>query len=351
MGQGQSHHDVSVVIVGGGYAGTNLAILIQKSCNVTVIDPSPVLYHSIASLRNAVFDNWTGMTMWSREGNWPAINQIRGWVTGFNKEEKTVHVAGRDEPVKYDYLVLATGSQVPFPGKVPLKLLEKGPEEVAQVFKACFEKVQAAEHIAIVGAGAVGLELAGEIVVEMPEKKVTVIHAKDQVLDENLPDNFRAIAFKKYSQYGVNFVLGTKVDLSEIAMGHDVTTVAGPTTLKTDNGQSINADAVFVCIGVKINKSAYENSLSAEQMAGDGAVKVNEFLQVEGEENIFAIGDCNNVPTPKMYVHGTNEAKVISFTGMLEVFFFSLNFIFFHPLSVGQTIKRGYTGSGRETKI
>ena len=30
------------------------------------------------------------------------------------------------------------------------------------------------------------------------------------------------------------------------------------------------------------------------------ALKVNEFLQVEGHEDIFAIGDCNNVAEMKL---------------------------------------------------
>ena len=43
-----------------------------------------------------------------------------------------------------------------------------------------------------------------------------------------------------------------------------------------------------------------------------GALKVNEFLQVEGHQDIFAIGDCNNIDEPKMaYLAGLQGEHLI----------------------------------------
>ena len=39
---------------------------------------------------------------------------------------------------------------------------------------------------------------------------------------------------------------------------------------------------------------------TAEHMEPNGALKVNEFLQVEGHEDIYAIGDCCNTKEGKL---------------------------------------------------
>ena len=42
-----------------------------------------------------------------------------------------------------------------------------------------------------------------------------------------------------------------------------------------------------------------------------GALKVNEFLQVEGQEDIFAIGDCNNVKENKVVLNAQQQADYV----------------------------------------
>jgi len=48
--------DMHVVIVGGGYGGALLAVLLKKKnfCKVTLIDPKNCMVHCIASLRSCV---------------------------------------------------------------------------------------------------------------------------------------------------------------------------------------------------------------------------------------------------------------------------------------------------------
>lgn len=43
----------------------------------------------------------------------------------------------------------------------------------------------------------------------------------------------------------------------------------------------------------------------------NGRLKVNEYLQIEGYENIFAIGDCTNTPEHKMAAHASTHAALI----------------------------------------
>lgn len=45
-------------------------------------------------------------------------------------------------------------------------------------------------------------------------------------------------------------------------------------------------------------------------MANNGALKVNQHLQVDGFSNIYAVGDCANVSEPKMAYHAGLHAAV-----------------------------------------
>lgn len=54
------------------------------------------------------------------------------------------------------------------------------------------------------------------------------------------------------------------------------------------------------------------SSFPAEsRLAGNGALRVNEFLQVEGYSNVYAIGDCADVKEPKMAYHAGLHANVV----------------------------------------
>ncbi len=56
MGQSASFpSDVKVVVVGGGYGGSTLALaLLKAGANFTLIDCKPVFHHNVASVRAAV---------------------------------------------------------------------------------------------------------------------------------------------------------------------------------------------------------------------------------------------------------------------------------------------------------
>lgn len=61
-------------------------------------------------------------------------------------------------------------------------------------------------------------------------------------------------------------------------------------------------------------KSASKNLLfgkTGDKMASNGALKVNKHLQLEGYENIYAIGDCADVKEPKMAYHAGLHANVV----------------------------------------
>lgn len=88
--------------------------------------------------------------------------------------------------------------------------------------------------------------------------------------------------------------------------------MSGPIKITTDNPETnINADLLIKCIGIRVNSSAYQSSLS-DKMDEKNQLKVNEYFQVEGLENVFAIGDCCNSKELKMaYFAGLHAGKYL----------------------------------------
>ncbi|NXI43237.1 AIFM2 factor, partial [Galbula dea] len=79
--------------------------------------------------------------------------------------------------------------------------------------------------------------------------------------------------------------------------------------VRTEKGTEVVADMVVLCTGIKVNSSAYASAFG-DKMARNGALKVNKHLQLEGYENIYAIGDCADLKEPKMAYHAGLHANV-----------------------------------------
>ena len=66
--------DMHVVIVGGGYGGALLAVLLKKKnfCKVTLVDPKDSMIHCVASLRSCVEKGTSEVVMlisWTTESS------------------------------------------------------------------------------------------------------------------------------------------------------------------------------------------------------------------------------------------------------------------------------------------
>lgn len=65
------------------------------------------------------------------------------------------------------------------------------------------------------------------------------------------------------------------------------------------------------CSAQQLRDLVWVSSCPAEsRLASSGALRVNEFLQVEGYSNIYAIGDCADVKEPKMAYHAGLHANI-----------------------------------------
>ena len=71
-------------------------------------------------------------------------------------------------------------------------------------------------RIVVIGGGAVGVELVGELASDYPNKKVTLMHNRDQILDERLSQKLLKKIQDGLKALKVETVLGERVNLDDL---------------------------------------------------------------------------------------------------------------------------------------
>ncbi|XP_035692515.1 ferroptosis suppressor protein 1-like [Branchiostoma floridae] len=306
MGSGPSllhREDIHVVIVGGGYAGIQLAKSLKNKARFTLIDPKEMLYHNVGAVRSCTEPGFVKKIMIPYAPTF-GENFKQGTVTAINAAEKTVLLSS-GETVKYSHLVLATGSTGHFPWSLPDGMTTAA--AVVEKSEEVLKQVKAANKIVIIGGGAVGTEIAAEITTDYKDKEVTLIHNRKILVDGESSDAFQKRLKEILEMLGVKLVLGERVtNLAELPTNRVETA-----TVMTDKGTEISADLVIPCTGLKVNSMAYKDSL-AFSMEDNGSLKVNNFFEVQETEGIYAIGDCTNIPETKMTYRAGMHAELLA---------------------------------------
>mmetsp|Transcript_25109 Transcript_25109/g.87590 ORF Transcript_25109/g.87590 Transcript_25109/m.87590 type:complete len:423 (-) Transcript_25109:121-1389(-) len=321
----------TVVTVGGGYVGWKLAMELAKvtGLNVTVVDSRENMLHNIAGVRAAVRPEWAPITQVPRNSADLGINFVHGWCTGITADAVSVALmAGGDETIAYDALVLATGSRVRFPGKLSRAQGDMGADAVA-AFTRIADAIKGARDITIAGGGPVAAELAGEIVCRYSDKHVRIVHSGDALLSGNgfKPATTTALT-ERARKLGIEVVLGERVNAppqitgaaggaGDGAAGGATAAedyVVSPPTLTTSTGREIATDLLLWCVGATTNSDAYREFLGADGVAANGRVIVDEHLRATGggaaaKRNVFAVGDCVD----------TAELKTLAIAGARHV--------------------------------
>jgi NADH dehydrogenase FAD-containing subunit len=102
--------------------------------------------------------------------------------------------------------------------------------------------VQHSSSIAIIGGGAVGVQLATDIKELYPDKNVTLIHSRPTVMNR-FHDDLDAIIKKRCKELGVNLKLGARVKLPTSGFPQD----GRMFEVELQDGTSVSADFA-VCL-------------------------------------------------------------------------------------------------------
>lgn len=141
---------------------------------------------------------------------------------------------------------------------------------------------QAPESIAVIGAGAVGLELAQFF--HRLGAKITIIEAMDRLAPTEDPDVSAELA-KIYKRAGWNLNIETRVA--------SIDTQGGKAVLSFDPQGEIQAEKVLLAVGRIPNTTGLEFEAAGAELKPNKAVEVDKNLRAA--ENIFAVGDVNGL--------------------------------------------------------
>jgi NADH dehydrogenase len=313
-----------VVIVGGGAGGLELATRLGDragdAIDITLVDRNrthvwkPKLHEIAAgSMDFAIHE-----VDYLAQAHWHRFRFRIGEMSGLDREHRRIFVAashdaeGREITPRcelgYDTLVIAVGSQsndfgTPGVKEHAMKLESQADARRfhARMVDACIRAhAQAAPlrpeqlKLAIIGAGATGVELAAELQRTMREVlaygldrvdpdedlQVTLIEASDRVLPA-LPPRLSQVTQALLTGLGVKVHTGVRV--AEVL--HDGVRLA--------DGRRLPAELVVWAAGVKAPEFLANLGLETN---GVHQLVVRPTLQTTRDDDIFALGDCAACP-------------------------------------------------------
>ena len=289
----------TIAIVGGGFAGTLIAEALDPVAEVVLIDPRDAFVNVSASLRATTRPDWAPNAFFPYASLLTNGTHVRDFAASVDADGVLLTSGAR---VDADYIVLATGSTYAYPAR-PRKH-DSGAAEALEDLQHTNEQLQAAGRVLILGAGPVGLELAGEIREVWPDKHITIVDPGHELLSGFLPEVRRELS-QQLAALNIDVRLGTKLD------GFPPTPEGekGEFTVTTDSGQGISADIWFRSFGSRVNTSYLEDGHLIT--LDHGMVPVTDTLTVVGYDNIYAVGDITNLPDPKMATWAQTQAGVV----------------------------------------
>ncbi|HEV8557312.1 MAG TPA: FAD-dependent oxidoreductase [Actinophytocola sp.] len=289
----------TVAVIGGGYGGAAVAKALESEADVILIDPRDAFVNSAGSLRALARPDWAANMFYPYATLLTKGTVIRDRAVAADPAGVTLASGQR---VEADYLVLATGSSYAYPAKPSSHSISEAINDLRQTHKELID----AERVLILGAGPVGLELAGEIKEVWPHKHVTVVDPVEQLAPGFLPE-LREDLHRQLDTLDITLRLGT--GLTALPPTEPGRTEAF--TVTTSGGEEISADIWFRAFGVNAN-SDYLADGRLTTLTPQGQVPVTGTLNVRGHDHVYAIGDLTDIAETKMAGFAMQHAEVVA---------------------------------------
>lgn len=299
-----------VVIIGGGYAGIYALreLVKNKNIKITLIDKhtyhnlQPEVYDLIANKSNFadVTIDLTTLCMGFNH-NYLEFKNLK--VRKIDQVSKKIYTE-EQEIVEFDYLIMAAGTRTFFPPSIPglnnaddIKKLHRAITFKQSFEQQLFEKIKneskqcADTRIVVVGAGLSGVEIAAEMAYysnkffergnfSCDNLKISLISSSVAILP-GLSRQLVNISQERLKSLGINIITNTKLVKVEDGFCY------------FSNGTKINHSFVIFTGGVEA--STITSELDDVEKNTKGQIVVNEYLQTDKYENIFAIGDIAEI--------------------------------------------------------
>jgi 3-phenylpropionate/trans-cinnamate dioxygenase ferredoxin reductase subunit len=197
----------------------------------------------------------------------------------------------------YDWLLIATGAR---PRPLTLNGVTVAGLSYLREFndaKAIYDNLKAGRHIAIIGGGFIGLELA--VQARLRGVNVTVLEAGPRLLGRAVPAEIASVIEKRHRDEGVTVICDAKI--IQIDANRVIT---------LEDGRVILSDLIVAGVG----------SLPNTELASSIGLRVENGIVVDGhlatsDPLIFAAGDCCTFPHP---LYGGAHIRIESWRAALE---------------------------------
>ena len=238
-----------VVIIGASFSGLATEHGLDKSIlDVTVIDFKEYFEYVPGSLRCFIepehFEKALSCDLQECRTT-KSTTVVKGLVT--KVLEKSVQLKN-GQSIPFDFLVLAAGSTYFSPVKPTTQHITSSQRQ--EHWNEAARQLEQASTILIVGAGAVGVELAGEILTKYPnsQKRVVLVDMAKQILTGFHPRSVSYVT-KWLEQHGAELRLGERIqELTD-------------TSVTFSNGLRLQCDIVYKCVGAAPNTDFLKGSI------------------------------------------------------------------------------------------
>ncbi len=231
----------------------------------------------------------------AQERSQAIAGQLSKGVAHLFKKNKVAHIEGRGrllgggkvevegpdgskESYSASHIILATGSR---PRDIPVLPIDE--ERVWSSTGALFQ-TEAPESLAVVGAGAVGMEFAD--VFNAYGTKVTVIEALDRILPLEDKESSATVQ-RSFKKRGVDFHTSAMVEAAEIGEKSVLLTFKD----KKGEEQTLAVQHVLSAVGRVPNSSDLGLEAAGVQLDERGFFAVDDYLQTN-VPGVYALGDC-----------------------------------------------------------
>jgi NADH dehydrogenase len=329
-----------VIIVGGGFGGLSAARALRRAAvRVTLIDKRnyhlfrPMLYQVATGLLSADEISGPLRSILSHQEN---VDVLLDEVTGISAKKRIVHLKQRE--LAYDFLILATGIQYNYFGHDEWRRFAPGLEALdnADVIRSkillAFERAeamaspsQAPEEVpteeirrlltfVLVGAGTVGVEMAGTLA-EM--SRMALAHDFRHID----PRTARILLYEAAPRILPTYpeALSLKAQRHLERLGVEVFTNARVTNVDADGivvgGQRVPAGTVLWGAGVVASPAGQWLGAETDK---SGKVMVEPDLSVHDHPEVFVIGDTAHLVAPVRNLLGIKSPTPMLMPGVAQ---------------------------------
>ncbi|MFB6345553.1 MAG: NAD(P)/FAD-dependent oxidoreductase [bacterium] len=294
-----------VVVVGAGFGGTEIVRQFRNEpVEVMLIDRhnyhtfQPLLYQVVTAGLEPEEIAWSVRDIFQGVEN---FSFRMATVTDVDFESRQVIVNG-DDPIDYDYLVLAAGASTDYFGvdgaeehSYSLKNLMNAMNLRSHILEQ-FEKVekhpelidQGGLNFVIVGGGPTGVETAGALVelfkmvlqkdfpdIDVDQARVILVEMNEHLLDP-YDESLRQYTLDTLRNRGVEVLLEKSVVKAE------------EDYVELNTGETIQTQSLIWAAGVRANPLADRLDVSQTR---NGRIQVRKDLRLPDQPNVFVIGD------------------------------------------------------------